>query len=41
MKAAVCHEFGKPLVIEDVELNDPEFGEVHIFYYQGFTKRSR
>jgi S-(hydroxymethyl)glutathione dehydrogenase / alcohol dehydrogenase len=30
MKAAVCHEFGKPLIIEDVDLNDPAFGEVKV-----------
>ncbi len=30
MKAAVCHEFGKPLVIEDVEIGDPAFGEVKV-----------
>ena len=28
IKAAVCHEFGKPLVVEDVHLRDPEQGEV-------------
>jgi S-(hydroxymethyl)glutathione dehydrogenase/alcohol dehydrogenase len=27
-KAAVCYEAGKPLVIEDVELDGPKFGEV-------------
>ncbi len=27
-KAAVCYEAGKPLVIEDVELDGPRFGEV-------------
>jgi Zn-dependent alcohol dehydrogenase len=30
MKAAVCYEFGKPLVIEDVDLEPPEEGEVKI-----------
>ncbi len=30
MKAAVCHEFGKPLVIEDLVLGGPEFGEVRV-----------
>lgn len=30
MRAAVCHEFGKPLVIEDVQLNEPTFGEVKV-----------
>jgi len=28
MKAAVCREFGKPLVIEDIKLADPKPGEV-------------
>ena len=30
MKAAVCYEFGKPLVIEDVEIDEPRHGEVRI-----------
>ena len=30
MKAAVCREFGKPLVIEDVELLPPKVGEVEV-----------
>jgi S-(hydroxymethyl)glutathione dehydrogenase/alcohol dehydrogenase len=30
IKAAVCHEFGKPLVIEDVLLCDPKAGEVQV-----------
>ena len=30
MKAAVCYEFGKPLVIEDVVLDEPQSGEVRI-----------
>jgi Zn-dependent alcohol dehydrogenase len=30
MKAAVCREFGKPLVIEDVELAPPQIGEVQV-----------
>lgn len=30
MKAAVCHEFGEPLVIEEVVLNAPQSGEVKI-----------
>ena len=30
MKAAVCHEFGKPLVIEDVDIADPQSGEVKV-----------
>lgn len=28
IKAAVCHEHGKPLVIEDIQLADPKMGEV-------------
>lgn len=28
MKAAVCYEFGKPLVIEDIEIDPPQAGEV-------------
>lgn len=30
MKAAVCHEFGKPLVVEDVNLRAPQGGEVEV-----------
>ena len=30
MKAAVCREFGKPLVIEDLELRSPGPGEVKV-----------
>ncbi len=30
IKAAVCHEFGAPLVIEDVNLRSPEIGEVEV-----------
>ncbi len=30
MKAAVCYEFGKPLLIEDVTLEDPQEGEVRV-----------
>ena len=30
IKAAICHEFGKPLVIEDVMLRDPGPGEVMV-----------
>jgi len=28
MKAAVCYEFGQPLVVEDVEIDPPQRGEV-------------
>uniref|UniRef100_UPI003B51AF6F Zn-dependent alcohol dehydrogenase n=1 Tax=Roseovarius indicus TaxID=540747 RepID=UPI003B51AF6F len=30
IKAAVCHEFGKPLVIEDIHLRAPEMGEIEV-----------
>lgn len=30
MKAAVCYEFGKPLVVEDVEIGQPQAGEVRV-----------
>ncbi len=30
IKAAVCHEFGKPLVIEDIQLRAPAMGEVEV-----------
>jgi S-(hydroxymethyl)glutathione dehydrogenase / alcohol dehydrogenase len=30
MKAAVCHEFGKPLVIEDINIAEPLQGEVRV-----------
>ncbi|TVR75287.1 MAG: Zn-dependent alcohol dehydrogenase [Sphaerobacteraceae bacterium] len=30
MRAAVCYEFGKPLVIEEVRLDPPETGEVRV-----------
>ena len=30
IKAAVCHEFGKPLVIEEVDLLTPNYGEVEV-----------
>ena len=30
MKAAVCHEFGKPLVIEDIDLAPPRAGEIKV-----------
>jgi S-(hydroxymethyl)glutathione dehydrogenase/alcohol dehydrogenase len=30
MKAAVCYEFGKPLVIEDVDIDPPQKGEVKV-----------
>jgi S-(hydroxymethyl)glutathione dehydrogenase/alcohol dehydrogenase len=30
MRAAVCHEFGKPLVIEDIVIDPPQAGEVKV-----------
>lgn len=30
IKAAVCHAFGQPLVIEEIELRSPEYGEVQV-----------
>ena len=30
IRAAVCHEFGSPLVIEDIALRAPEAGEVEV-----------
>lgn len=30
IKAAVCHEFGQPLVIEDIQLADPALGEIEV-----------
>ena len=30
MKAAVCYEFGRPLVIEDVDIDSPKQGEVKV-----------
>lgn len=30
IKAAVCHKFGEPLVIEDIQLADPGMGEVEV-----------
>jgi hypothetical protein len=30
MKAAVCYEFGAPLVVEDIELDSPREGEVKV-----------
>jgi S-(hydroxymethyl)glutathione dehydrogenase/alcohol dehydrogenase len=30
MKAAICYEFNKPLVIEDVTLEPPQKGEVKV-----------
>jgi hypothetical protein len=30
MKAAVCYEFGKPLVVEEVKIDPPQLGELKI-----------
>ncbi|MCF6233128.1 MAG: Zn-dependent alcohol dehydrogenase [Rhodobacteraceae bacterium] len=30
IKAAVCHEFGAPLVIEDIQLASPDMGQVEV-----------
>ena len=30
MKAAVLYEYGQPLVVEEVELDPPKAGEVHV-----------
>ena len=30
MKAAVCYEFGKPLVVEEIEIDPPKKGEVKV-----------
>ena len=30
MKAAVCYEFGKPLVVEDIDIDPPQKGEVKV-----------
>ena len=30
MKAAICYEFGKPLVVEDVDIDPPKQGEVKV-----------
>ncbi len=30
MRAAVCYEFGKPLVVEEVDIDPPETGEVKV-----------
>jgi Zn-dependent alcohol dehydrogenase len=30
VRAAVCYEFGKPLVVEEVEIDPPEMGEVKV-----------
>jgi S-(hydroxymethyl)glutathione dehydrogenase/alcohol dehydrogenase len=30
MRAAVCYEFGKPLTVEDIDLDPPCAGEVRV-----------
>ncbi|NLE09090.1 MAG: alcohol dehydrogenase catalytic domain-containing protein, partial [Dehalococcoidales bacterium] len=33
MKAAVCYEFGKPLSVEEVDIDPPQEGEVKVKVY--------
>lgn len=33
MKAAICYEYGQPLVIEDITIDPPEVGEVKVRLY--------
>ena len=30
MKAAICYEFGKPLVVQEIEIDPPQMGEVKV-----------
>jgi Zn-dependent alcohol dehydrogenase len=30
MKAAVCYEFGKPLVVEEIKIDPPQTGEIKV-----------
>ena len=30
MKAAICYEFGRPLVVEEVQIDPPQMGEVKV-----------
>ena len=30
MKAAVCYELGKPLVVEDINIDPPQKGEIKV-----------
>jgi Zn-dependent alcohol dehydrogenase len=30
MRAAVCCEFGRPLVVEKIDINPPQMGEVMV-----------
>ncbi len=39
MKAAVCYEFGKPIVIEDIEIDPPQVGEVNVMLAACFPGR--
>jgi S-(hydroxymethyl)glutathione dehydrogenase/alcohol dehydrogenase len=32
MKAAICYEFGKPLVIEEIDIDSPQKGELKVRY---------
>ena len=35
MKAAICYEFGQPLVVEEVKLDPPQAGEVRVSAHRG------
>lgn len=35
MKAAVCYEFGKPLVVEEVILDPPQHGDACLRLFSG------
>ena len=30
IRAAVCHEFGKPLIVENILLNKPKHDEIEV-----------
>ena len=30
MRAAVCYEFGQPLVVEEIEIDSPQWGELRV-----------
>ena len=33
IKAAVCHEFGAPLVVEDIHIRAPLRGEIEVTFH--------
>jgi Zn-dependent alcohol dehydrogenase len=37
MKAAVCNEFGKPLVIEDIDIDPPAEGQVKVARFAEYS----